>query len=256
MVEIWKDIPNYEGIYQISNYGNVRRLNKWDLNRREFYENIHNIKLQSDTKGYLHVDLSKNQNVKRRDVHRLVAEAFIPNPENKPEINHIDGNKKNNRVDNLEWCTRSENLLHLAYKLKCRIKPVLQYDLNGNFIREWDGARMAAEECGFSRKQITAVCGNKVGRKSANNFLWKYKTDENYPKKIKPYIRQFKKKSVYQYDLNKKLIKEWSSITDASKILKIEIGDISACCKHKPQHKTAGGYIWEYKNKEKNNEII
>lgn len=245
MIEIWKDIPNYEGIYQISNYGNVRRLNKWDLNRREYYENIHNIKLKPNTKGYLHVDLSKNQNVKRRDVHRLVAEAFIPNPENKPEINHIDGNKQNNRADNLEWNTRSENLLHLAYKLHYKVKPVLQYDLNGNFVKEWEGARIAAKKCGFSRSQIAATCIGK--RKSANNFLWRYKTNENYPRKIEPYVRKFKRQPVCQYDLNKKLIKEWLSITDASKILKIEVGDISACCKHKPQHKTAGGYIWEYK---------
>ena len=102
MQEIWKDIPGYEGKYQISNLGNVMSLHfkRSPTNKRL-------LKPMSDNGyGYLKVMLRDNGSYKMKSIHRLVAEAFIPNPEEKPNVNHIDSNPKNNRVDNLEWCTQ------------------------------------------------------------------------------------------------------------------------------------------------------
>jgi DNA-binding NarL/FixJ family response regulator len=103
MKEIWLPIPNYEGLYEISNLGRVRRLRGKDGTI---------LKPFIDTHGYLIVTLSKNSQKKLIRIHRLVALIFLPNPENKAQVNHIDGNKFNNRIDNLEWSTKIENQRH------------------------------------------------------------------------------------------------------------------------------------------------
>lgn len=107
--EIWRDIKGYEGKYQVSNLGNVRSLM---YHNAKGIKRISLLKPATDGKGYLRCALSKNNILTTFKVHRLVAQAFIPNPNNYPQINHIDGNKKNNKVDNLEWCTNSINQIH------------------------------------------------------------------------------------------------------------------------------------------------
>ena len=114
MQEIWKDIKNYEGLYQVSNFGNIKSLtfkNKQGTYKRELI-----LKKALGKNGYHKVILQKDRNRKTVSVHRLVAEAFIPNPENKKCVNHLDCNRTNNRIDNLEWCTHSENV---RYGVKC-----------------------------------------------------------------------------------------------------------------------------------------
>lgn len=112
MQEIFKDIKGYEKLYQISNLGNVKSLPKGDGNgNKERILKFDNTN-KTNTTTYLRVTLSGNGQTKRFSVHRLVAEAFIPNPDNKPSVNHIDNNGENNRVDNLEWVTHSENMVH------------------------------------------------------------------------------------------------------------------------------------------------
>lgn len=111
--EIWKDIENYEGLYQVSNYGRVKSLPRMYAQKHGIIEKI--LKLQ-DSNGYLKCQIYKNGKQKRYFLHRLMAIAFIPNPNFLPCINHIDGNKLNNKIENLEWCTRSQNVRH-AYKL-------------------------------------------------------------------------------------------------------------------------------------------
>lgn len=134
MQEIWKDIPNYEGLYQASNLGRIKGLRRYKQNHSKLqlveekiikqYVNKHN--------GYAYTVLCKNGKEKNCRVHKLIATAFIPNTENKTTINHIDGNKTNNRVDNLEWATNQENIIHaiengLASTDRNKI-AIVQYD--------------------------------------------------------------------------------------------------------------------------------
>lgn len=109
--EQWKDIEGYEGFYQISNFGRVRRLADVFPYKQHFLKAIPN------RDGYLYVCLSIKSKHKVKTIHRLVAQSFIPNSDNKPCVNHIDGNKTNNIAENLEWCTYSENTTH-AYKTR------------------------------------------------------------------------------------------------------------------------------------------
>ena len=108
--EIWKDVAGYEGFYQVSNKGNVRSVARKDSIGRKRDGRI--LKPRYDKDGYLNVGLCKNGKSKTKNVHRLVAESFIPNPKGFLEINHKDESKSNNRVENLEWCTREHNMNH------------------------------------------------------------------------------------------------------------------------------------------------
>lgn len=178
MTEVWKDIAEYEGLYQVSNQGRVKSLMlicRVVTKPRELI-----LKQCADRGGYMKVGLVKNGKRTTKPVHRLVAEAFIPNPDNKPEINHIDGNKKNNSVDNLEFCTRLENIRHAwstglksreQYQNSCGSKPVAQYDKNMNLVKIWPSAS-EAKRAGFSDSLICLCCKGK--RKTHKGYIWKY----------------------------------------------------------------------------------
>ena len=114
MKEIWKNIKGYEGLYQVSNLGRVKSLERKDNLGRKVNEKI--LKNRNATHGYIAVILSKDSNKKTYRVHRLVAEAFIPNPNKYLEVNHKDENKSNNRIDNLEWCDRKYNCNYGTFK--------------------------------------------------------------------------------------------------------------------------------------------
>jgi hypothetical protein len=136
MIEIWKDIQGYEGLYQISNLGNVKSLSReWKVGYGGIGRNKTKIltpRLDRSKKGryYLRIKISKNGKEKIFLIHRLIAEAFIPNLKNKPQINHIDGDTLNNSINNLEWCTPSENMKH-AFKIGLIIPPDNKGSKNG-----------------------------------------------------------------------------------------------------------------------------
>lgn len=165
MKEIWKDIKGYEGLYQISNYGRVKSLPKKALRRYGTYRNVKEriLKTSKAYEGwdYSNVVIRKDGIPKTKPVHRLVAEHFIPNPNNYDQINHKDENKLNNRVDNLEWCSQQYNSNYGTVKKRIsnkRKKPVLQFSLDGKFIAEYDSLKQLKEATGFDSGLVSCVC--------------------------------------------------------------------------------------------------
>ena len=131
------------------------------------------LKLVKDRKGYLLVGLHKKGKAILFLVHRLVAIMFIPNLEHKEQVNHINGTKTDNREENLEWCTNGENGKH-AYKIGLKkTKAVLQYDLQGNFIKEWNSIKEAVEYLNINYSNIPQCCRGK--RKTTGGYRWQYK---------------------------------------------------------------------------------
>lgn len=184
MQEVWKDIPGYEGFYQVSNLGKVksifRRVNSKHGSKRKVKERI----LKPGGIKYLSVELCKNGIHKYHSVHRLVAIAFIPNIYNKPCIDHIDANPKNNRIDNLRWVTHSQNLCNeITSKRnserqrndKEKSFPVFQLDLDGNILKEYPSIREASRQTGIKDIDIRRVCYGLNGRKTAGGYKWKLK---------------------------------------------------------------------------------
>ena len=136
--EIWKDVVGYEGLYQVSSLGRIKRLVRYK--RR--------LKPQKNIQGYLKVGLYKNGKCKIFSIHNLVANAFIENPNNYKYVNHKDENKTNNRVENLEFCSFYYNLMYgtrVQRIAKKNNKPILQFDLEGNFIKEYESITQASK---------------------------------------------------------------------------------------------------------------
>ena len=151
MSEIWKDIEGYEGLYQISNLGRVKRLGH---QCGAIYRNEHLLKPCLRDR-YLSVRLSKNGKVKNCNIHRLVASAFIPNPNNYDVVNHIDTNRMNNNVNNLEWCTQSYNCIHAVNNgIASKQNDVLITNVKDNSTLKFKSANSASKYLGFDRQWI------------------------------------------------------------------------------------------------------
>ena len=184
MIEIWKDIDGFNG-YQVSNLGQVRSINKTIIygNGITYNKNGRILKVALDHKGYLGVRLGRKKTTK---VHRLVAETFIPNPENKPQVNHINGVKTDNRIENLEWVTNSENHLHryrfLGHKgsmlgktgKNCPNSKIVLQIKDGQIIAEFCSITEAMNITKINDSGISACCRGE--RNTAGGFFWKYKT--------------------------------------------------------------------------------
>lgn len=161
-MEIFKDIPQYEGKYQISNKGRV-----WSIISQKY------MKLYTTPTGYLTVSLvAKNGKQKVEKVHRLVGMAFIPNPDNLPQINHKDEVKTNNCVENLEWCDAKYNSNYGTHMDKIR-KVTNQFDLNGNLLNTYISTVEASKATGVPSSNIVNCANGKL--KTAGGFIWKYK---------------------------------------------------------------------------------
>lgn len=168
--KIWKPIKGYEGLYEVSNIGKVRSLNYLHTGR------VKELKAMKSTKGYSQVSLWKDGKPQIRLIHRLVAEAFIPNPERLPCVNHRDEVKTNNTVSNLEWCTKKYNNEYsgnIEKAIETTKKPIFQYTKNGEFLQEFESIMEAERLTGINNANISQCCLGK--RKSAGGFIWKFK---------------------------------------------------------------------------------
>ena len=181
--EEWRDIVGYEGEYQVSNLGRVKSLSRFIFNGKGTFLSQEKILNGFKTKkGYIRVELHK----KSFAIHRLVAQAFIPNELNKPQVNHIDGDKSNNCVSNLEWCTNGENQIH-AYANGLNYhsdepgrtkRQVCKIDLTtGEILDVYESISLAENSLNLKKCNITEVC--KGNRKSCGGYGWKYVEEMN-----------------------------------------------------------------------------
>lgn len=177
MIERWEKIQDFED-YEINNNGVIRRISYNGNAKNKQYKVPYYIKPRKDKDGYLRYTLCKNGKMKYFFAHRLVAKTFIPNPNKLPVVNHKDGNKENNNVDNLEWCSIRYNNIHALKKGLRNMKnnklskKVAQYDKKGNLINIFKSANDAKRITGYSQGHISECCRNEI--KQYNGYVWKY----------------------------------------------------------------------------------
>ena len=191
MDEIWKDIHGYEGLYQISNLGKVKALPKYCFNGSVDWLMQEHILKPLKIHRYTYVCLYKDKKYKRKAIHRLTASAFIPNPDNKPDIDHINTIRDDNRKVNLRWATKTDNMnnpltrkriskSHMGIpqpkgKNNRRSKAILQFLLNGELIKEWHGSREIARALNCDNSYIIKCCKGLYSH--AYGYIWKYKEE-------------------------------------------------------------------------------
>lgn len=260
MQEIWVDIENYEGLYQVSNYGNVKSLPNPPYKKGKI------LKPTINSAGYYKVELYKDGKSKIFYVHRLVALTFIPNFDNKPQVNHRNGNKKINDVSNLEWVSESENQkhavligIHASSPMKGKTgaknpqsKKVLQYDIDGNYLKTWDSIADITRQLAFLQCGISSCINGRSH--SSYGYIWK-KYTPNFPHKIdslksiyrtsRPVQKGVLKRNiaVYQFTKDGRFIKRWTSLYEIKNETYYSIHSIMRNVNGK--RKSAYGYIWK-----------
>lgn len=203
--EIWKEIQGFEGLYAVSNRGRVMNIMSGKV-----------LKNRINTVGYSTVALCKGDGTSKKiDVHRLVAKAFIENPDNLPQVNHIDENKRNNNVSNLAWVTASQNQRHSAHQHSCKIN---QLNLDGELVKQWESSMQIQRELGYSNSHIIACCKSK--HKQAYEYRWEYADPSQQHKFNRPVAALTK---------DEDLIAEYKSVAEASRCLKISTAQIRNC---------------------------
>lgn len=231
-MEQWKTII-YNGIttyYSVSSVGKVKN-NKTNKELKQQNQN-----------GYLHCTIFVNGIQKRCRVHRLVALAFIPNPENRPFVNHIDGNRTHNSIDNLEWVTAKENAKHAVetgLRQHGRNKAVVQYTMEGEKLLTFQSITEAAIETNSQATKIILCCQRK--RRSTNDYQWRYADDKQDVEKTEK--KWFSGKQVAQYDKDWNFIAKYPSYSEAARQVSGNSGSICDVCAGKAH--THKGFRWK-----------
>jgi hypothetical protein len=259
MEEKRKWIEGFEGLYWITSTGRVISAERYDrFNRKVGGE----LKSHLAGSGYPFVCLFRKGKGTQRYIHRLVAKAFIPNPEGKPEVDHIDNNKRNNDVSNLRWVTHKENQNNTITRARMLedtsrfisqkgadnpfSRKVRMYSLDGEYARTFDCLSDAAEFVGISCDGIGKVCRGE--RFSAGGFIWAY--DGSAKRRIAPTVKKkpTNKRPIQQLSKDgKDVIAEYNSVQEAADTLGIYACNIIHCAKGDKQSKTYKGYRWRYK---------
>lgn len=249
--EIWEDVVNYEGIYEVSNRGRVRSVDRVVItkNGRECKYKGKMISMPPNQDGYPTFNLCYQGKIKPVKTHRIVAEAFIPNPNNYTEINHIDENKANNEVSNLEWCTRKHNMNHgtglqrsfnhpnSVRRIEKSKRPVTGINLKTDECVYYESAHKA-EEYGFKRKNVQgAACGKDASYKG---YIWFY-TDEMTEKLVQE-KRDRLNRNVLKLDDNNQILNVFSSMTEAGRAVGLDPSNISRAIS---TGRKASGFYWK-----------
>lgn len=250
MEETWKPIEGYEGIYEVSNLGRVRSLDRVVVRPHpktgvpmEYRHKGRVMKPAAYPNGYLTICLKVEGRKENCLVHRLVAKAFVKGYREDLDVNHKDCNRQNNRADNLEWCTRSENLMWADAQDKIhtnQAKVVCQYNQQGTLMATYPSIMEAMRQTGIDSKSINGCCRGRYGTVTAGGYRWAY---EGEPLKMRQ--QGTASKAVCQYDRQGMLIAEYPSRRAAAAA--VGVGETAIGNAVRNPQLTAGGYYWRNK---------
>lgn len=254
-VEVWKkvvpyNIQNPDGTwrYEVSNLGRVR--SHGSVNSCFGPDAYHILATVVSSQGYHLVYPSVGGVRVGKGVHRFVALAFVPNPNNADTVNHKDEDKSNNSAYNLEWLTVAENVRYgsgIKRRALSVTRRIRQYAISGELLNEFSSINEIADKFGFSATDIAHCCARYPNNRTAHGYSWRYVSDDElFP--LSEYERRYiiSDKYVRQYTKDGSFVAEYPKATDAAKALGLPASSIYMCCRRAPKFKSCGGFIWRY----------